>query len=134
MLNVDTPSVVLPSARKGTFILGYDRSRGGLTANARQKVCAASVGCVKEAGYIDVAAADYVLDTTGSVTLLNTVAQARGCHPARGKKIVMKGLQCRGNLQNGSTADPNDVAFMIVYDKRRLVLSRPFPDILVSAS
>ena len=38
-----------------------------------------SLRCVcwlrQEAGYIDVAAADYVLDTTGSVTLLNTVAQ-----------------------------------------------------------
>ena len=38
-----------------------------------------SLRCVcwlrQETGYIDVAAADYVLDTTGSVTLLNTVAQ-----------------------------------------------------------
>ena len=76
MLNVDTPSVVLPSARKGTYtILGYDRSRGGLTANARQKSALRLLAASKEAGYIDVAAADYVLDTTGSVTLLNTVAQ-----------------------------------------------------------
>ena len=62
MLNVDTPSVVLPSAR-------------GLMAGARQKSALRLLAASKETGYIDVAAADYVLDTTGSVTLLNTVAQ-----------------------------------------------------------
>ena len=53
-------------------MLGYDRSRGGLTANARQKSALRLLAASKETGYIDVAAADYVLDT-GSVTLLNTV-------------------------------------------------------------
>ena len=48
-------------------------------AGARQKSALRLLAASKEAGYID-AAADYVLDTTGSVTLLNTVAQ--GCHPA----------------------------------------------------
>ena len=53
-------------ARKGTYtILGYDRSRGGLTANARQKSALRLLAASKETGYIDVAAADYVLDTTG---------------------------------------------------------------------
>ena len=98
------------------------------------EVCAASVGCVKETGYIDVAAADYVLDTTGSVTLLNTVAQGAAVTQRVGKKIVMKGLQCRGNLQNGSTANSNDVAFMIVYDKRPTGALPTVSDILVSAS
>ena len=66
MLNVDTPSVVLPSARKGTYtILGYDRARGGLMAGARQKSALRLLAASKETGYIDVAAADYVLDTTG---------------------------------------------------------------------
>ena len=69
---------------------------------------------------------DYVLDTTGSVTLLNTVAQGAAVTQRVGKKIVMKGLQCRGNLQNGSTANSNDVAFMIVYDKRPTGALRPF--------
>ena len=80
------------------------------------------------------AAADYVLDTTGSVTLLNTVAQGAAVTQRVGKKIVMKGLQCRGNLQNGSTANSNDVAFMIVYDKRPTGALPTVSDILVSAS
>ena len=46
----------------------------------------------------------------------------------------MKGLQCRGNLQNGSTANSNDVAFMIVYDKRPTGALPTVSDILVSAS
>ena len=83
MLNVDTPSVVRPSARKGTYtVLGYDRSRGGLTANARQKSALRLLAASKETGYVDLAGADYVLDTTGS-----DAAQHRGsgsrCHSTR---------------------------------------------------
>ena len=122
-------------ARKGTYtVLGYDRSRGGLTANARQKSALRLLAASKETGYIDMAAADYVLDTTGSVTLLNTVPQGAAVTQRVGKKIVMKGLQCRGNLQNGSTANSNDVAFMIVYDKRPTGALPTVSDILVSAS
>ena len=95
-------------------------------AGARQKSALRLLAASKETGYIDVAAADYVLDTTGSVTLLNTVAQGAAVTQRVGKKIVMKGLQCRGNLQNGSTANSNDVAFMIVYDKRPTGALRPF--------
>lgn len=72
----------------------------------------------KETGYIDVASTVYGLDTTGSVTLLNTVAQGSAVTQRVGKKIVMKGLQCRGVMQNRTTAIQNDVAYMIVYDKR----------------
>jgi len=72
----------------------------------------------KEKGYVDIASAAYAFDTTGSVTLLNTVAQGAAVTQRVGKKIVMKGLQFRGFMQNGTTATANDVAFMIVYDKR----------------
>lgn len=72
----------------------------------------------KETGYVDTATASYELSTTGSVTLLNTVAQGASVNQRVGKKIVMKGLQCRGILVNRSTALLNDVAYMIVYDKR----------------
>lgn len=72
----------------------------------------------KETGYIDIATASYELSTTGSITLLNTVAQGASVNQRVGKKIVMKGLLCRGSLVNRSTALLNDVAFIIVYDKR----------------
>lgn len=72
----------------------------------------------KEKGYVDLATASYELSTTGSITLLNTVAQGAAVTQRVGKKIIMKGLQCRGIIVNRSTALLNDVAYMIVYDKR----------------
>ena len=68
------------------------------------------------------------------MTLLNTVAQGAGVTQRVGKKIVLKGLQCRGNLQNGSTANSNDVAFMIVYDKRPTGALPSITDILNTAT
>lgn len=88
----------------------------------------------KEKGYVDLSVADYALDTTGSVTLLNTVAQGAAVTQRVGKKIVMKGLQCRGNSFNNSTATFNDVAYMIVYDKRPTGALPTVSDILVSVS
>lgn len=72
----------------------------------------------KEKGYVDVAPATYACNTTGTITLLNTVAQGAAVTQRVGKKIVMKGLQMRGRLQNDTQALFNDVAYMIVYDKR----------------
>ena len=120
-------------ARKGTYtVLGYDRSRGGLTANARQKSALRLLAASKETGYVDLTLASYALDTTGSVTLLNAVAQGAAVTQRVGKKIVMKGLQCRGYMQNNSAAIANDVAYMIVYDKRPTGALPAITDILVS--
>jgi len=88
----------------------------------------------KETGYVDVASAVYPLDTTGAVTLLNTVAQGASVNQRVGKKIVMKGIQCRGSVYGLSAAIVNDVAYMIVYDKRPTGALPTITDILVSAS
>lgn len=90
-------------------------------------------GVPRELGYVDVAIASYALDTTGSVTLLNTVAQGAGVTQRVGKKIVLKGIQARGRMVNGSTATVNDVAFMIVYDKRPTGALPAVTDILTAA-
>lgn len=91
-------------------------------------------GVSGETGYVDVAVASYGLDTTGSVTLLNTVAQGASVQQRVGKKIVLKGLQCRGSLYNNSTAAQNDVAFMIVYDKRPTGALPAVTDILAASN
>lgn len=75
-------------------------------------------GMNRELGYVDLAAAEYPLDSTGSVTLLNTIAQGASVQQRVGKKVVLKSLQCRGSSFNNSTATANDTAYMIVYDKR----------------
>jgi len=88
----------------------------------------------KEKGYVDNAAAPYALDTTGSVNLLNIIAQGSATNQRVGKKVVLKGLQCRGNIANNSAAVLNDVAYMIVYDKRPTGTLPLVTDILVAAN
>lgn len=87
-----------------------------------------------ETGFVDIASASYAVDTTGSVTLLNTVAQGAGVSQRVGKKIVLKSLQGRGLMQNGSTGTANDVAFLIVYDKRPTGALPAVTDILALSS
>lgn len=72
----------------------------------------------KETGFVDLASATYAFDTTGSIALLATVAQGASVNQRIGKKAVWKSLQCRGQWTNNSTATVNDVAMLIVYDKR----------------
>jgi hypothetical protein len=86
-----------------------------------------------ETGYVDLALTAYAMDTTGTVTLLNTVGQGASVNQRVGKKIVMKGLQCRGYMNTGTTANVNDVALLIVYDKRPTGALPSITDILVSA-
>lgn len=121
--------------RKYTTVLGYDRAAGGLTASSRQKQALTRlIAASKETGYVDLALAGYPLDTTGSVTLLNTVPQGTAVTQRVGKKILMKGLQVRGISQNGTTATTNDCAYCIVYDKRPTGALPSVTDILVSVS
>jgi hypothetical protein len=91
-------------------------------------------GLSRELGYVDLAPASYALDTTGSVTLLNVVAQGAAVTQRVGKKIALKGLQCRGNMSANSTATTNDVAYLIVYDKRPTGALPTITDILVTIS
>jgi len=87
-----------------------------------------------EPGYVDLAAAAYALDTTGSITLLNTVPQGAGQSQRVGKRIALKSLQCHGSVYNGSTATISDTMYMIVYDKRPTGVLPAITDILTSAN
>lgn len=91
-------------------------------------------GVQRESGYVDLALASYGLDTTGSVTLLATVAQGAGVTQRVGKKIMLKSLQCRGTMNARTAAVANDIAFMIVYDKRPTGALPTITDILVTAN
>jgi len=87
-----------------------------------------------EKGYVDIAFADYAIDTTGTIALLNTVAQGASVSQRVGKKVQLKGLQCRGFAFNDTTATVNDAALVIVYDKRPTGALPAITDILVTAS
>lgn len=88
----------------------------------------------RETGYVDLASAGYALDTTGSVTLLATIAQGASTSQRVGKKVVYKSIQGRGYALNGAAAVSNDVAFLIVYDRRPTGSVPLVTDILVSAA
>lgn len=114
--------VVGPKMRGGQFSSG---GRGARNYGARSVV---------EPGFVDLAKATYAYDTTGSITLLNTVAQGAGTSQRVGKKIQLKSLQFHGTSVNGSTATDNDVSFLIVYDKRPVGTLPAITDVLNTVS
>lgn len=71
-----------------------------------------------QTNYVDVAYALYPANTTGSITLLNTIAQGTTVNTRVGKRVMMKGLQMRGLAQGDSTCAISEWAFLIVYDIR----------------
>lgn len=93
-----------------------------------------ALGMSKELGFVDTAVADYAMDTTGSVTLIPTIAQGTSVNQRVGKKIHLKGLQCRGLAFSGTTASFNDCGYIIVYDKRPTGALPAVTDILVSVA
>jgi len=73
---------------------------------------------IMDTGYVDIAPTAYQSDTTGSVTLLNTVPPGATQNSRVGKKILLKGLNIRGMVYNKGTAFATDNSLIIVYDKR----------------
>lgn len=88
----------------------------------------------KETGYVDLASGTYAFDTTGSIVLLATVPQGVIVNTRIGKKIQWKSLQCRGRVEQGSTAVRNDCALLVVYDKHPRDALPAITDILDSAN
>lgn len=89
---------------------------------------------VRESGYVDLASAAYECSTTGSITLLATIAQGASINERIGKKATYRSLQFRGSLNNKVSATFNDCAFLIVYDKRPQASLPGITDILESIS
>ena len=85
---------------------------------------------VRDPGYVDLAASDYAMDSTGTITLLNTIPQGASQSERVGKRINLKGLQHRGVMTGGSTCTFCDVSMIIVYDKRPSGVLPAITDIL----
>jgi len=88
----------------------------------------------KETGYVDVATGSYACDTTGTITLLNTVAQGASVNQRIGKKYTMISLQCRGLLSANSTTKITEGVVLIVYDRRPTGSLPAITDILVTST
>ena len=87
----------------------------------------------KESGFVDLAAATYACNSTGSITLIATVAQGTSVNQRVGKKIQWKSMQIRGTVQANATTVSNNSAWLIVYD-RRPTGSPAITDVLSSAT
>jgi hypothetical protein len=87
-----------------------------------------------ETGYVDIAGASYANDTTGSITLLNTVAQGASVNQRIGKKFMMKSIQMRGKAVAGTAGTINTAVCYLIYDKRPTGALPAITDILVTAT
>lgn len=89
----------------------------------------------KETGFVDLAAATYAMNTTGSITLIPTIPQGVSVNQRVGKKILLKSLQIRGQcIPGGATVLAAHCAWMIVYDRRPTGALPAITDVLSSVS
>ena len=86
-----------------------------------------------ESNYVDVAATNYVLNTLGNVQLINTIPQGASVNERIGKKAVLTSLNLKGYLFNDALAVYNDIAVLIVYDRRPTGALPAVTDILDTA-
>lgn len=88
----------------------------------------------RETGFVDLAAATYACNATGSITLVATIAQGASVNQRVGKKIVLKSVQVRGQVVGNATTAATNAAWMLVYDRRPTGSLPAITDVLVSAS
>jgi len=88
----------------------------------------------QETNYVDLVVATYAMDTTGSITLIATVAQGASVSQRIGKKIRWESIQCRGLATSNATTAIADGAWLLVYDKRPTGSLPAITDILITAN
>lgn len=88
----------------------------------------------KDKGYVDLATANYAMDTTGSITLVATIAQGTTVNTRVGKRAAYVSIQGRGYAFNGSTATSNQGVMILVYDRRPTGSLPAITDILDTAT
>lgn len=87
-----------------------------------------------EVNYIDLASASYGCNTTGSLTLIATIAQGAAQTQRIGRKIRFKSIQVRGFVSSDTTTAFTTASWFLVYDKRPTGTLPAITDVLDSAS
>lgn len=87
-----------------------------------------------DTGYVDLANATYACDTTGTITLLATIAQGTTVNQRVGKRAQYRSVQIRGNVQTNTATIESDVAILLVYDRCPTTTLPAITDILVTAN
>lgn len=111
-----------------------NRAAAVLVRQARLSAMPVQRSNINDRGFVDAVTTSYVADTTGTVTLMATIAVGASVNQRVGKKIMYASIQIRGSLYAGTTTTTTDAAYIIVYDKRPTGALPAMTDILVSAS
>lgn len=123
----------MPKRKRSSDVSSYKRRRRG-SYQYQVRYAGRRAVLLKETGYKDLANANYQCDTTGSITLIATVAQGTSVNQRIGKKLRWKSLQFRGEVQNNGSATITDNAVLIVYDRRPTGSLPAITDILDTAN
>lgn len=111
------------------------RFRGAMSGRyARRFSSRGSAFKGRETGFVDLSAATYALNTTGSVTLLATIPQGTSVNTRVGKKVVLKSIQGRGFIGTDTATTIVSTSFALIYDKRPQNALPAITDIFTSAS
>lgn len=93
----------------------YGVGRGGKSTIVKGAI--APYGGRKELKYVDIAAATYVADTTGTVTALNLIAVGDDNINRDGRQVTMKSVQIRGMCRNfDASSGPTFCRMLLVWD------------------
>lgn len=87
-----------------------------------------------ENGFVDLASAAKAMNTTGSITLLATVAQGASVNQRIGRKVLLQSVHLRGQAQADSATLVANGAMLVVYDKRPQDSLPAITDILDTAN
>jgi hypothetical protein len=87
-----------------------------------------------ELKYVDVAAAAYAYDTTGTVTALNLTAEGDDYTARTGRQVTMRSVSVSGFIFNTSTGSVQKVRTLLVWDNAANGALPAVTDILTSAS
>nr|QXP07719.1 MAG: putative capsid protein [Arizlama virus] len=92
------------------------------------------VGSAGDAKFVDVAAGNYVLDTTGTITHVSIVPTGTTVNSRDGKAFRATSLNVRGYMTNGATAATNHCVILYVWDRQPNKALAAITDVLDAAS
>ncbi len=84
--------------------------------------------------FVDLLGQTITMDTTGSVTLLATIAQGNTVNQREGKSAQLTSVRIRGNQRAGSTTTIADGAQYLVWDRQPNKALAAVADVLTSAT
>lgn len=88
----------------------------------------------QEVNYVDLALANYNMDSTGSIALIATIGQGASVNQRIGKRAYYKSILIRGSAQSNATVTTADGAILLIYDKRPTGALPAITDILTVAT